>query len=148
MPSETSDGPDALRLGALGAANGGVLDPLVLLQAAVAVSLNRGVVDEDIRRTVVGGDEAIALVRVEPLHCSLSHCVLLWNDHQDPLVCVLGCAVACPSAWRELGTQAPLSESAGAVTRTRTSTTTSSYLTPPHALIRHFEDNRTRRPRG
>src|ERR1700722_8532380 len=77
MPSAASDWPDVLRLGALGAAHGGVLDPLVLLQAAVAVSLNRGVVDEDVGRGVIGGDETIALVRVEPLHCSLSHCVLL-----------------------------------------------------------------------
>jgi AcrR family transcriptional regulator len=73
----SSDRPDVLGLGTLGAADGAVLDALVLGQAAVAVTLNRGMVDEDIRRRVVGGDETITLIRVEPLHCSLSHCALL-----------------------------------------------------------------------
>jgi hypothetical protein len=31
-------------------------------------------VDEDVGGAVVWGDETIALVRVKPLHCSLSHC--------------------------------------------------------------------------
>src|SRR5690242_19888099 len=68
-----SDGPDLVGLRALGAPAGGVLDPLVFLEAAVAVSLDGGVVDEDIGSAVVGGDETIALVGVEPLHCALSH---------------------------------------------------------------------------
>src|SRR5690242_21149814 len=69
-----SDGPDLDRLRALGAAAGRVLDPLVFLEAAEAVSLDGGVVDEDIGSAVVGGDEAVTLVGVEPLHCALSHC--------------------------------------------------------------------------
>jgi hypothetical protein len=44
----------------------GVLDPLVVLEAVVAVSLDGGVVDEDVGRAVVGGDEPVALGRVEP----------------------------------------------------------------------------------
>ena len=39
---------------ALGTAAGRVLDPLVFLEAAVAVSLDGGVVDEDIGSAVVG----------------------------------------------------------------------------------------------
>src|SRR5581483_2393370 len=46
---------DLLGLRALGPAASGVLDPLVLLQAAVAVSLNGGVVNEHVVGAVVGG---------------------------------------------------------------------------------------------
>src|SRR5580704_4682911 len=72
-----SDRANLLRPGALVAPGDRELDPLVVLEAAVAVSLDGGVVDEDVRRAVIGGDETIALVRVEPLHCALSHCALL-----------------------------------------------------------------------
>src|SRR6266536_3716260 len=72
-----SDRVNLLGLRALGAPGDGVLDALVVLEAAVTVSLDGGVVDEDVRRAVVGGDETVALVRAEPLHCSLSHCALL-----------------------------------------------------------------------
>src|SRR5215468_6222702 len=75
--ARVSDRADLLRLRALGALGDGVLDTLVVLEAAVAVSLDGGMVDEDVRRAVVRGDEPVALVRVEPLHCSLSHCALL-----------------------------------------------------------------------
>src|SRR5580700_11648551 len=44
---------DLLGLGALGALASGVLDPLVLCKAAEAVSLNGGVVNEDVGGTVV-----------------------------------------------------------------------------------------------
>src|ERR1700688_3687284 len=69
----SSDWTDLLGLRALGAASRGVLHPLIVLEAAITVSLDGGVVHEDVGRAVVGGDETIALVRVEPLHCSLSH---------------------------------------------------------------------------
>jgi hypothetical protein len=52
------------------------LDALILLEAAVAVGLDRAVVDEDVR-SVVDLDEAVALFAVEPLHDALSHDVLL-----------------------------------------------------------------------
>src|SRR5215469_8946704 len=64
---------DLLSLRALGALAGGELDPLVFLQAAEAVNLNRGVVHEDVGAAVIRGDETIALVGVEPLHGALRH---------------------------------------------------------------------------
>jgi hypothetical protein len=87
---------DLLGLGPLRAADGRVLYPLVVLQAAVTVGVDGGVVDEDVRRAVIGSDEAVAFVRVEPFHCSLSHCALLWDDRQDPRTWNLGCATARP----------------------------------------------------
>src|SRR5487761_1357745 len=68
-----SDRADLLGLRALLALACGVLDSLVVREAAVAVRLNGRVVNEDIGRAVVRGDETEALVRVEPLHCALSH---------------------------------------------------------------------------
>src|SRR5579871_2416692 len=71
--ARVSDRADVLGLRALGALGGGELDPLVVQEAAVTISLDGGVVNEDIGGAVVGGDETIALVGVEPLHCALSH---------------------------------------------------------------------------
>src|SRR5699024_12665136 len=51
----------------------GELHRLALLERTVAVHLDRGPVDEDIAVVRCGGDEAVALLRVEPLHCSLGH---------------------------------------------------------------------------
>jgi hypothetical protein len=48
------------------------LDALVLLEATEAVALDLGVVHEHVR-SVLAGDEAEALLRVEPLDSSLSH---------------------------------------------------------------------------
>src|SRR5207244_7658979 len=102
VPLATSEGPDVLGLETLGPADGGVLDALVVLQAAVTVSLDRGLVNEDILRGVVGSDKAIALLRVEPLHCSLSHCALLLGRSSGPTACIPGCTAACPPVRREL----------------------------------------------
>jgi len=130
---------DLLGLGSLRAADGRVLDPLVVLQAAVTVGLDGGVVDEDVRRAVIGGDEAVAFVRVEPFHCSLSHCALLWDDRQDPRTWNLGCATSRPAMGAGPGTPGrPLSEFAGAATRARNSTYNQFYLIPPRGQIRHF----------
>src|ERR1700678_200595 len=71
-----SDRLDLLSLRALGALDGGEFHSLVLLEAAVTVSLNDRVVDEDVTGSVVGGDETITLVRVEPFDCTLSHFLL------------------------------------------------------------------------
>src|SRR5690349_4014967 len=71
-----SDGLDVLGLGTLGTRAGGELHPLVFLEATVTVSLNNGVVDKDVICSVIRGDETIALVGVEPLHCTLSHFAL------------------------------------------------------------------------
>src|SRR6185312_1691836 len=64
-----SGGADACGLRALGYLE---LHVLVLLQAAEAVAVNLGVVHEDVR-SVGAGDEAVALLRVEPLDGSLCH---------------------------------------------------------------------------
>src|SRR5207247_11318475 len=68
---------DFLGLGALLPPPGGVGDPLVVLQAAEAVSLDGGVMDEHVGGSVVRGDEAVALVGVEPLDGAFSHVLLL-----------------------------------------------------------------------
>jgi len=89
-----SDGPDLVGLRALGAAAGRVLDPLIFLEAAVAVSLDGGVVDEDVGSAVVGGDESVALVGVEPLHFALSHYFLLRRS-SGPRARARAAAIAC-----------------------------------------------------
>src|SRR5215469_7134257 len=68
-----SERTDLLSLGALGALAGGELDPLVLLKAAEAINLNRGVVHEDVGAAVIRGDKPVPLVSVEPLHGALRH---------------------------------------------------------------------------
>src|SRR5690348_17352376 len=118
-----SDGPDLVGLRALGAAAGRVLDPLVFLEAAVAINLDGGVVDEDIGSAVVGGDEAVTLVGVEPLHFALSHYFLLRRSSgpraRDP-----GCCDRLSPEARLWDPRRRDQNFAGAVTRTRTSTTT------------------------
>jgi len=107
-----SDWLDVLGLGALGALAGGELHPLVFLEAAVTVSLDDGVVNEDVTRPVIGGDETIALVGVEPLHCTLSH-FYAFSYENDVRVYVRGpeaAATACiqkPDSWNP---RRPLSE--------------------------------------
>src|SRR5262249_24677032 len=64
---------DLLGLRTLGSPAGRVLNPLVLLQAAVPVSLDSGMVDENVGGALGGGDENVTLVRGEPLHGALSH---------------------------------------------------------------------------
>src|SRR5579859_2442731 len=84
-PSGTrSDGVDLVSLRTLCALAGVELDPLVLLEAAETASLDGGVMNEDIRSAVVGGDETIAPVGVEPLHCSLSHCAFSYTSFSRP----------------------------------------------------------------
>src|SRR6476620_1161654 len=68
-----SDGGDSHRLGALGSLLDLELDALVRLEGAEAAALDLGKVHEDILRAVIRGDEAEALVAVEPLHSSLCH---------------------------------------------------------------------------
>jgi hypothetical protein len=82
-------------------------------------------VDEDIRRSVVGSDESVTLVRVKPLHCSLSHCALLPERPSGPTGVHPGLHGRLLLSEERPGKQGrPLSESAGAVTQARTSTTT------------------------
>src|ERR1700683_3680339 len=67
-----SGGADVSGLRALRALGHLELHVLVLLEAAEAVAVNLGVVHEDVR-SVGAGDEAVALLRVEPLDGSLCH---------------------------------------------------------------------------
>src|ERR1700759_4351596 len=59
------------------------LDPLSLFQAAVAIRLNRREVDEHVLATVYS-NEAVSLVRVEPLDGALSHSKQLPNFALGP----------------------------------------------------------------
>src|SRR5260370_26382994 len=71
-PARGSGGADAGGLRALRALGYLELHVLVLLQAAEAVAVNLGVVHEDVR-SVGAGDDAVALLRVQPLDGSLRH---------------------------------------------------------------------------
>src|SRR4051812_13241488 len=68
----SSAGGDLVGLGALGALDDLEVDPLALFEALVPVHLDGRVVDEDVL-TAVDGDEAEALLGVEPLHGALCH---------------------------------------------------------------------------
>src|SRR4051794_12929401 len=74
---EWLDGADLLRLRALLALGDLELDPLILLEAAVATGLDGGEVHEHVVTTSVLADETEPLVGVEPLHRTLCHCHLL-----------------------------------------------------------------------
>jgi len=65
-----------LRLPSLGSFNDVELDRLSFFQAAKALILDGGVVDENIF-SVLAADEAVAFCVVKPLHCSLFHSVAL-----------------------------------------------------------------------
>src|SRR3954463_4768874 len=71
-----SERANLLRLRALLALGDLELDPLVLFQSAVAARLDGREVDEHVSTPAVDGDEAEALVCVEPLHGSLRHAEL------------------------------------------------------------------------
>src|SRR5207344_3411656 len=68
----SSDHSDGTRLWTLGAGLDLELDPLTLVESAEAVHSDRRVVDEHVRATV-DRDEAVTLLRVEPLDGALSH---------------------------------------------------------------------------
>src|SRR5580700_1353245 len=115
-----------LGLRALGAAAGGELHPLVFLEAAETVSLDGGVVNEDVGGAVVGGDETVTLVGVKPLHCALSHCASFCCDDlsRPRLRTRAAAAIALSSKAGLWNLRRRCQNFAGAVTRTRTSTTT------------------------
>src|SRR6266536_6511544 len=68
----SSHSPDGLRLRAAVTLRDLEFDPLPLFEAAVAIHLDGGEVHEHVPATV-DRDEAVALVRVEPLDGALSH---------------------------------------------------------------------------
>jgi len=70
---EFLDGSDSYCLGAFASLLNLELNALVFLERAIAASLDLGVVDEEVLRAIVRGDEAEALVTVEPFHSSLCH---------------------------------------------------------------------------
>src|SRR5262245_54193107 len=78
-----SDGLNVLSLRALRALGDLELDALVLVQAAVALGLDRRVVHEDVGAAAVLSDEAEALLSVEPLHRTLCHAVVLQGTYCD-----------------------------------------------------------------
>src|SRR5580693_10730007 len=71
-PAQRSGDANVSGLRALRALGHLELHLLVLLEAAEALAVNLGVVHEDVR-SVGAGDEAVALLSVEPLDGSLSH---------------------------------------------------------------------------
>src|SRR5438270_4806849 len=68
-----SDRADVRRLRTLGALRHVELDPLVLVQATEAASLDRREVREHVGTATVRGNESETLIRVEPLHRTDSH---------------------------------------------------------------------------
>src|SRR6058998_1718699 len=66
-----SDGTDVLRCRPFRALHDVELDPLSFGQGLESTPRDRGVVDEDVLRTVVQADETEALRLVEPLHRTL-----------------------------------------------------------------------------
>src|SRR5215216_2076362 len=74
--TERLDGGDVVRLHALLALGSLVGDLGTLLKTLEAVTCYTAVVHEEILTALVGGDEAVAFIVVEPLHCSLGH---IWS---------------------------------------------------------------------
>src|SRR5690349_24908814 len=72
-----SERADVLRLRALRTLGYVELDLLVLVEGLVPLRLDRRVVDEDVVAAVLLGDEAEALLGVEPLDGALSHALVL-----------------------------------------------------------------------
>src|ERR1700722_16214517 len=77
--AELAHSPDGLRLRASVTLRDLEFDPLPLFEAAVAIHLDGGEVHEHVPATV-DRDEAVALVRVEPLDGALSHYQQLPNS--------------------------------------------------------------------
>src|SRR6185503_531819 len=71
--SRSSDRADVRGLRAALALRDLELDPLVFVQATEAARRDRRVVGEHVGATTVGGDKAVTLFRVEPLHRAESH---------------------------------------------------------------------------
>src|SRR3954451_8898421 len=109
-------------------------DALALVERAVPAALDRRVVDEDVRSTTVRGGEAEPLLRVEPLHCSFGHSLLLAEAvHRGPAIAQslpdthdpsLSCLAMTPSGATDLVGNVPASVAAprspaGSATRRR-----------------------------
>src|SRR4051812_39181946 len=99
----SSAGGDLVGLGALGALDDLEVDPLALFEALVPVHLDGRVVDEDVL-TAVDGDEAEALLGVEPLHGALCHVCSHVRATDDPSRSG-GRVLALPPVEHERGTR-------------------------------------------
>src|SRR5215210_887058 len=76
---------DVVRLHPLAALRRLVRDLGALLEGLEALAGYAGVVDEEVLAALVRGDEAVALLVAEPLHCSLGHrwpLLCLWGLHR------------------------------------------------------------------
>src|SRR5699024_1052971 len=88
-----SERADRLRLRALLSLADLELDLLVLLEGLESTALDGGVVDKDVSGAVLGRDEPVALLRVEPLDgalchvCRVSFSVLHWCVTRDGHAC-------------------------------------------------------------
>src|SRR5690349_339969 len=82
---DRSDHANVLRLFPLAAGTGVELDPLALLEGAVAVALDRRVVDEHVV-TLLARDETVTLFRIEELDrtCCHEHSFLGLRTGQPP----------------------------------------------------------------
>ena len=72
-PEQALERADVDRLGALVASLGVVGDPRALGERAIPVADDSGMVDEEVLPSLVGRDEAKALLVAEPLHGSGCH---------------------------------------------------------------------------
>src|SRR5918994_6352196 len=97
-----SGGAHRVGLGTLLALDDLEADPLALVEALVAVHLDGRVVNEDVL-AAVDGDEAQALLGVEPLHGALCHVCSHVRAVTPPLV--MGRGLALPPAEHERGTR-------------------------------------------
>src|SRR5262249_60431220 len=87
--SRRSDNPDVLRFLALPTGCNVELDPLALVEGAIPVTLDRGIVHEDVVPPL-DGDEAVALLSVEPLDRSGRCHVLLAPCRAQPMSASVG----------------------------------------------------------
>ena len=72
-----SAGRNVLSLGAFSPLSRNVLDALTFGQRLEAGAVDVRVMDEQVLTAIVGDDESVTLLIVEPLHCTLCHDVLL-----------------------------------------------------------------------
>src|SRR5262249_27691403 len=111
----------------------GVFHFLVLIQRAVAARVDRRVVDENVGSAVIGGDETEPLVRVEPLHGSLSHLLSPPGTSRRPTR--LRGSAGLPAARGNSANGATPTAKMRAPQRSQTSTTANASSVPGGRLI-------------
>src|SRR5262249_24583599 len=96
--SRRSDNPDVLRFLALPTGCNVELDPLALVEGAIPVTLDRGIVHEDVVPPL-DGDEAVAFLAVEPLDRS-GRCHVLLCSLPCPTDVSVGGGCSREGQWR------------------------------------------------